>query len=286
MVIIFDECHRSQFGDNHQAIKEFFPNAQLFGFTGTPIFEQNATVKQIDGDVQTLKTTEDVFQQELHAYTITHAIDDRNVLRFHVDYFKPDGEKTTTPEARRARSTKRAVVDAILDKHDAATAGRRFNALLATASSINDAIAYYELFETSPGSRGRPTTRTSARSRSPAVFSPPAEGNADVRQLQEDLPQEKADNAARAGQEESRTQADHRRLQRQLRHQPLDQRVRRLLPGRAAAHQGPAAPERRPAAAKAPRRSTSPSSWTCCSPASTPSTSTPSTSTRTSSTTA
>ncbi|MEG2930087.1 MAG: DEAD/DEAH box helicase family protein, partial [Oscillospiraceae bacterium] len=49
VVFIFDECHRSQFGDNHQAIKEFFPNAQLFGFTGTPIFEQNASYKQIDG---------------------------------------------------------------------------------------------------------------------------------------------------------------------------------------------------------------------------------------------
>ena len=50
MVFIFDECHRSQFGENHQAIKKFFPNSQLFGFTGTPIFEDNATVKQIDGE--------------------------------------------------------------------------------------------------------------------------------------------------------------------------------------------------------------------------------------------
>ena len=56
MVFIFDECHRSQFGENHQAIKEFFPNSQLFGFTGTPIFEDNATVKQIEGDVATLRT--------------------------------------------------------------------------------------------------------------------------------------------------------------------------------------------------------------------------------------
>ena len=88
IVFIFDECHRSQFGDNHQAIKEFFPNAQLFGFTGTPIFEANASTKRIDGDVQTLKTTEDLFQQSLHEYTITHAIEDRNVLRFHVDYYK------------------------------------------------------------------------------------------------------------------------------------------------------------------------------------------------------
>ena len=69
MVFIFDECHRSQFGDNHQTIKEFFPKAQLFGFTGTPIFEENASYKRIEGDVQTLKTTEDLFQKQLHAYT-------------------------------------------------------------------------------------------------------------------------------------------------------------------------------------------------------------------------
>jgi type I restriction enzyme, R subunit len=69
--------HRSQFGENHKGIKEFFPNSQLFGFTGTPIFEDNATVKQIEGNVATLRTTKDLFQKELHAYTITHAIEDR-----------------------------------------------------------------------------------------------------------------------------------------------------------------------------------------------------------------
>ncbi len=190
MAIIFDECHRSQFGDTHQTIKEFFPRAQLFGFTGTPIFEKNATVRQIDGDVQTLKTTRDVFQQELHAYTITHAIEDGNVLRFHVDYFKPDGENPPRPGDT---LTKRAVIDAILDKHDAATAGRRFNALLAT-SSINDAIDYYQLFKEVQAEKkaGDPDFEPLKVT---AVFSPPAEGNADVRQLQEDLPQEKADNA-------------------------------------------------------------------------------------------
>lgn len=88
VVCIFDECHRSQFGDNHSAIKEFFPRAQLFGFTGTPIFEKNATVREITGDEQRLRTTRDLFQQPLHEYTITHAIEDGNVLRFHVDYYK------------------------------------------------------------------------------------------------------------------------------------------------------------------------------------------------------
>jgi type I restriction enzyme R subunit len=189
MVIIFDECHRSQFGDTHQTIKDFFPNAQLFGFTGTPIFEQNATVKQIDGNIQTLKTTKDIFQQQLHAYTITHAIDDRNVLRFHIDYYKPDGESTPKPGDALA---KRAVVEAILDKHDAATADRRFNALLATGS-INDAIAYYELFREVQAERKSDNSNFEPL-KVTAVFSPPAEGDADVRQLQEDLPQEKADN--------------------------------------------------------------------------------------------
>ncbi len=76
IAIIFDECHRSQFGENHKAIKNFFPKAQLFGFTGTPIFEENATYKQIDGTIGSYTTTKDIFEKELHAYTITHAIDD------------------------------------------------------------------------------------------------------------------------------------------------------------------------------------------------------------------
>ena len=118
MVFIFDECHRSQFGDNHKAIKEFFPNAQLFGFTGTPIFEENATYKQVDGTVGTYKTTNDIFQKRLHAYTITHAIEDRNVLQFHVDYYKSEGK--TKPKASET-FTQQAVVEAILDKHEAAT---------------------------------------------------------------------------------------------------------------------------------------------------------------------
>ena len=103
VVFIFDECHRSQFGENHKAIKAFFPNAQLFGFTGTPIFEENATYQKIDGQEASYKTTVDIFQKQLHAYTITHAIDDRNVLRFHIDYFK--GEGTAQIYCRRSDHT-------------------------------------------------------------------------------------------------------------------------------------------------------------------------------------
>ena len=201
IVFIFDECHRSQFGENHQAIKTFFPKAQLFGFTGTPIFEANASVKQISGETQTLKTTQDLFQQSLHEYTITHAIEDRNVLRFHIDYYKPDGKNPPKPGETLA---KRAIVDAILAKHDAATGGRKFNALFATAS-INDAIEYVELFKTAQAEKAASDPAFTPLNIA-AVFSPPAKaladdpqnpnpnGAADVRQIQEDLTQENADN--------------------------------------------------------------------------------------------
>lgn len=190
IVFIFDECHRSQFGENHKAIKEFFPNAQLFGFTGTPIFEQNATYQQIEGQQASYKTTEDIFQKQLHAYTITHAIEDRNVLRFHVDYFKPEGKNKPKPGEAIA---KKAIIEEILKKHDAATNGRKFNAVLATAS-INDAIAYHELFKEIQADKLSKEADFQPLNIA-CVFSPPAEGNKDVQQIQEDLPQEKADNS-------------------------------------------------------------------------------------------
>jgi type I restriction enzyme, R subunit len=189
VAFIFDECHRSQFGDNHKAIKEFFPQAQLFGFTGTPIFEANAAQQKIEESQASMKTTEDLFQKQLHAYTITHAIEDGNVLRFHIDYFKPEGKKLPKPGEALA---KRAVIEAILSKHDRATNERRFNALLAT-SSINDAIEYYGLFKTMQAERLAADPDFKPLNIA-CVFSPPAEGDADVKQIQEDLPQEQADN--------------------------------------------------------------------------------------------
>jgi type I restriction enzyme R subunit len=189
IVFIFDECHRSQFGENHKAIKAFFPKAQLFGFTGTPIFEDNASRTQIEDEQASLRTTEDIFQKQLHAYTITHAIEDANVLRFHVDYFKPEGKNV--PKAGEALA-KKAVIDAILAKHDTATAGRRFNAVLATAS-INDAIEYHALFKEAQAAM-QAADASFVPLNIACVFSPPAEGNADVQQIQEDLPQEKQDN--------------------------------------------------------------------------------------------
>ena len=188
MVFIFDECHRSQFGENHKAIKEFFPNSQLFGFTGTPIFEQNATYTQITGEEAQYKTTEDVFEKELHAYTITNAIDDKNVLRFHVDYFKPeDNDPNITGIAK-----KQAIVKTILQKHSAATNDRRFNALFATGS-INEAIEYYLLFKRIQDDR-QFMDETFEPLNIACVFSPPADGNKDIMQIQEDLQQERLDN--------------------------------------------------------------------------------------------
>lgn len=189
MVFIFDECHRSQFGENHKAIAAFFPNAQLFGFTGTPIFDENASYNIREGEYASYKTTQDIFEKQLHAYTITHAIDDKNVLRFHIDYFKGKGEVQAKPGEQIAQQ---AVVEAILEKHDAATNSRRFNAVLATAS-INNAIEYYNLFKEIQKKRLAENPDYVPLNIA-CVFSPPAEGNTDIQQIQEDLTQEKEDN--------------------------------------------------------------------------------------------
>ncbi|QYN48985.1 type I restriction endonuclease subunit R [Apibacter sp. ESL0432] len=201
MVFIFDECHRSQFGNYNTAIKAFFPNAKLFGFTGTPIFGDNATYVIREGEEATYKVTEDIFEHKLHKYTITHAIDDRNVLRFHIDFFK--GKNST--KINHGETVKRkAVVESILEKHNGATNNRKFNAILATAS-INNAIEYYQLFK---------EVQKKKQSENPdylplniaCVFSPPAQliakdgdrqsqkNAADIKQLQEDLIQEREDN--------------------------------------------------------------------------------------------
>lgn len=189
IAFIFDECHRSQFGENHKAIKEFFPKAQLFGFTGTPIFEKNARYEQVEGEQASLRTTEALFERSLHEYTITHAIEDRNVLRFHIDYYKAEGERLPKPGEG---LKKEKVIETILAKHDAATADRRFNAILAT-SSINDAIEYFEKFKQIQAARQAADPEFWPLNIA-CVFSPPAEGSQDVRQLQEDLPQELRDN--------------------------------------------------------------------------------------------
>ena len=184
VVFIFDECHRSQFGENHKAIKNFFPNAQLFGFTGTPIFEENSHYVQVDGEQAEYVTTKDVFQECLHEYTITHAINDNNVLRFKVEYYgnkTPDGKKNSKP------LTKQQIVAHILDSHDKLTAQRRFNALL-TVPSIPEAIRYYDVFKEEQEKRSQDDPEYEPLNIT-AVFTPPMRNSSD-----EDLPQEEADN--------------------------------------------------------------------------------------------
>lgn len=186
-VIIFDECHRSQFGDYHKSIKKFFPNSQLFGFTGTPIFEENATGIYVNQDNEQLeKTTESVFEKELHKYTITDAIEDDNVLKFHVDYYDKTGRDDNIKPT--AKAVKLKIVEAILNKHNSLTHDKRFNALFATAS-INDAIEYYNIFKEKISENDTYSNMNIA-----CIFSPPAEGNKDIKQMQEDLEQEKKDN--------------------------------------------------------------------------------------------
>jgi len=154
MVFIFDECHRSQFGDTHKRITAFFKNAQLFGFTGTPIFADNA-VKNALGK----RTTKELFEQCLHKYVITDAIRDENVLKFAIEYVGKYKEKKTGPNAldievedidtkELIESPKRLekIVDYIIANHDRKTHAREYTAMLCV-SSIDTLISYYELFK-------------------------------------------------------------------------------------------------------------------------------------------
>ncbi len=151
MVFIFDECHRSQFGKTHGDITSYFTNAQLFGFTGTPIFAENASKNELGK-----RTTKQLFGECLHKYVITDAIRDENVLRFSVEYVgrytKKDGveldiEVEDIDRAEVFDDEKRLgkVVDNILSIHDRKTHNREYSALFAI-SSIPTLLKYYELF--------------------------------------------------------------------------------------------------------------------------------------------
>lgn len=147
MVFIFDECHRSQFGDTHKNIVNYFTNIQLFGFTGTPILAENA-----DGE----KTTASLFGKWLHKYVITDAIRDENVLKFSVEYiqtFKPKEyiidlkvEQINQTEVFEAPERKEAIVDYIIQYHDQKTQNRKFCAVMCV-QDIDSVIQYYEIFK-------------------------------------------------------------------------------------------------------------------------------------------
>lgn len=163
LVVIFDECHRSQFGDMHVAITKAFTKYNLFGFTGTPIFAENAGSS---GNPQ-LRTTEQAFGDKLHTYTIVDAISDKNVLPFRVDYVNtlkiPDRltdkqvAAINTEAALLSPERVGAVTSYILDHFDQKTRrnstyrlGEKrvagFNSMFATAS-IDAAKRYYKEFE-------------------------------------------------------------------------------------------------------------------------------------------
>ena len=190
MVFIFDECHRSQFGDNHQAIKEFFPKAQLFGFTGTPIFEENASYKQIEGEQASLRTTQDLFQKRtarLHHHP-RHRGPERPALPRRLLQARRQERAQAGRDARQAgrrrghpRQARRRHRRAQVQRPSRHRVHQRRHRVLSTCSS---------------------RCRTEQQAADPdfvplniaCVFSPPADGNADVQQIQEDLPQEKDDN--------------------------------------------------------------------------------------------
>jgi type I restriction enzyme, R subunit len=156
IIFIFDECHRSQFGETHKRIKEYFKNRLFFGFTGTPIFEENSVG---------FTTTKDLFGSCLHKYIIKDAIDDDNVLGFSVEYYstfrskllkEENGDDLDVDEMDKVKGINKDevfsadvrlsnIVDFIIKNHDRKTYNREYNAIFAV-SSIDTLLKYYELF--------------------------------------------------------------------------------------------------------------------------------------------
>jgi len=162
-VFIFDECHRSQFGDTHQNIKRFFTNAQLFGFTGTPILAENANASMGQS-----RTTKDLFDECLHKYVIVDAIKDENVLRFAVEYVgkyqQKDGsankldiavEDIDTKELLESPQRLGKITDYILAHHAHKTKAPDFTALFCV-NSIDTLIKYYDLFKAKQAEAAKP----------------------------------------------------------------------------------------------------------------------------------
>lgn len=149
IVFVFDECHRSQFGDTHKNIVAFFAKAQMFGFTGTPILKENAIGK---------RTTAKLFEECLHRYVITDAIRDENVLRFSVEYWGKLRHKDGTSIAEEEvsgldlkeffESDRRidGVVDWVIENHDRKTHNRDFAAIMCVGS-VDALTKTYEAFQ-------------------------------------------------------------------------------------------------------------------------------------------
>ena len=150
MIFIFDECHRSQFGETHKRIKEYFENVQMFGFTGTPIFKDNASKNALGK-----RTTKDLFDQKLHSYVITDAIRDENVLKFSVEYIRTfkqkdqvvdiEVEAIDTSEVMEAPERLDKITNYIIANHNRKTHNREFTAMFCV-SNVKTLTKYYELF--------------------------------------------------------------------------------------------------------------------------------------------
>lgn len=153
IIFIYDECHRSQFGKMQQDINAFFENSLSYGFTGTPIFEENA---------MGYKTTKTIFGDRLHTYMIKDAIADQNVLGFSVDYYTTmkakegiSDEKVSsikTNEVYASKDRLNLIVDHVLDSYNAKTKDREFNAIFAVSSKSKDNPTgfihdYYRIFK-------------------------------------------------------------------------------------------------------------------------------------------
>jgi len=152
IIFIFDECHRSQFGDTHKRITEYFNHYQMFGFTGTPIFVENVAKNQ-----HGKRTTKDLFGECLHKYVITDAIRDENVLKFAVEYIRTfkqhdiisdiDVEDIDTKEVMESPQRIEAVVDYIIANHERKTHAKEFTGMLCV-SSVDVLTTYYDTFQT------------------------------------------------------------------------------------------------------------------------------------------
>lgn len=153
IVFIFDECHRSQFGETHGRINKFFNNPQMFGFTGTPIFADNAVKNELGK-----RTTKELFGDCLHKYVITDAIKDENVLKFSVEYVGRYKRKDTateidievedidTKELMESPVRLEKIADYILANHNRKTHNKEFTAMFCV-SGIETLIKYYDIFQ-------------------------------------------------------------------------------------------------------------------------------------------
>lgn len=151
VVFIFDECHRSQFGDTHKRIKSFFQNSQMFGFTGTPIFAPNAIKNQLGK-----RTTKELFGECLHKYVITDAIKDENVLKFSIEYYNVFKQKESvddievedidTKEVFESAEYINTISDYIIANHTRKTHNKTFTAMFCV-SNVNTLIKYYDVLK-------------------------------------------------------------------------------------------------------------------------------------------